>query len=111
MFKMDIYAERVFDLFINIELVTRVKPLSLLGLCEEIKQTGSQPFIFIGMSLKAKDLSGASLLLLDKSKVGSTAEVLKSGPSLVVLWLRRHTPSAGAWVRSLVRELDPIFSN
>ena len=84
MFKMDIYAERVFDLLINIELVTIVKPLSLLGLCEEIKQTGSQPFIFSGMSLKAKDLSGASLLLLervrweallmDKSKVGSTAD-------------------------------------
>ena len=84
MFKMDIYAERVFDLLINIELVTMVKPLSLLGLCEEINQTGSQPFIFSGMSLKAKDLSGASLLLLervrweallmDKSKVGSTAD-------------------------------------
>ena len=29
-----------------------------------------------------------------------------SGTSLVVQWLRLLAPSAGAWVQSLVRELD-----
>ena len=30
---------------------------------------------------------------------------------LVVQWLRLHTPSAGAWVQSLVEELDPTGCN
>ena len=32
-------------------------------------------------------------------------------PSLVIQWLRLHTPTAGAWVRSLVGELDPACHN
>ena len=31
--------------------------------------------------------------------------------SLVVQWLRLHIPSAGAWVGSLVRELNPTCCN
>ena len=30
-----------------------------------------------------------------------------SGTSLVVQWLTLHAPNAGAWVPSLVTELDP----
>ena len=33
------------------------------------------------------------------------------GTSLMVQWLRLHVPNAGAWVRSLVRELDPTCRN
>ena len=36
-----------------------------------------------------------------------SSQNLVSGTSLVVQWLRLHGPNAGAWVRSLVRELDP----
>jgi len=35
----------------------------------------------------------------------------ETGDFLVVQWLRLHTPHAGAWVSSLVRELDPTCHN
>ena len=37
----------------------------------------------------------------------SSLESLFLGTSLVAQWLRLHAPDAGAWVPSLVRELDP----
>ena len=36
---------------------------------------------------------------------------IKDRTSLVVQWLRLHTPNAGVTVRSLVRELDPTCRN
>ena len=33
------------------------------------------------------------------------------GLNLMVQWLRLYAPRAGAWVRSLVRELDPTCCN
>ena len=33
------------------------------------------------------------------------------GTPLVIQWLRLHTPMQGAWVQSLVRELDPMCHN
>ena len=38
-------------------------------------------------------------------------KILTLGTSLVVQWLRLQAPSAGAWVPSLVRELDPTCLN
>ena len=40
---------------------------------------------------------------------GSNQTILKT--SLVVQWLRFHAPKQGAWVRSLVGELDPTCCN
>ena len=33
------------------------------------------------------------------------------GTSLVIQWLRYHIPNAGAWVQSVVRELDTTCCN
>ena len=38
-------------------------------------------------------------------------KILTLGTSLVVQWLRLRSPSAGAWVQSLVRELDSTCLN
>ena len=36
---------------------------------------------------------------------------LDTGASLVVQWLRLDAPNRGAWIRSLIRELDPTYGN
>ena len=40
-------------------------------------------------------------------KLNSTCKKVIKGTFLVVQWLRSPAPSEGAWVRSLVWELDP----
>ena len=52
------------------------------------------------------------LLGNDAGTPGTFSRVWIFGTSLVVQWLRQcKIPMQGAWVQSLVRELDPICLN
>ena len=70
-------------------------------MCKEYslgKNSSSHPFPLVphSPSLKTAYVVSSLLVLL---------EIFYSGTSLVVQWLRLHTANAGAWVRSLVRQL------
>ena len=51
---------------------------------------------------------GGSVVKNSACQAGDLGSIPGSERSLVVQWLIPCTPNVGAWVQSLVRELDPI---
>ena len=71
-------------------------------------QHQSLPQLGIVLALAPAPLLTTHLIVIDVIFLNNNLfKSTQCGTSLVVQWLRLHAPNAGAWVPSLVGELDP----